>query len=129
VGDGKAVKLVNNVMMMGNVLVAAEAFNLGLRAGIPAQRLFDILSVSSGRSHQLEKRFPHLLERDFAGRFSLRLGEKDLTLAMALAKEVGAPMIATATIRQAFADAARLNSPDEDVVAVAKLYEALSAEA
>jgi 3-hydroxyisobutyrate dehydrogenase-like beta-hydroxyacid dehydrogenase len=28
VGDGKTVKLVNNTMMMGNVLVAAEAFHL-----------------------------------------------------------------------------------------------------
>jgi 3-hydroxyisobutyrate dehydrogenase-like beta-hydroxyacid dehydrogenase len=125
VGDGKTVKLVNNIMMMGNVLVAAEAFHLGLKAGIPPQRLFDILSISSGRSHQFEKRFPYLLKRDFAGRFSLRLGEKDLTLALALAGEVGATLIATPTIRRLFADAASLNSADEDVVAVAKLYESL----
>jgi 3-hydroxyisobutyrate dehydrogenase len=126
VGDGKTVKLVNNTMMMGNVLVAAEAFHLGLKAGIPPQRLFDILSISSGRSHQFEKRFPYLLKRDFAGRFSLRLGDKDLKLALALAEEVGATMVATATIRQLFAAAARLNSADEDVVAVAKLYESLT---
>ena len=126
VGDGKTVKLVNNTMMMGNVLVASEAFHLGLKAGIPPQRLFDILSISSGRSHQFEKRFPYLLKRDFAGRFSLRLGEKDLKLALALAEEVGATMIATATIRQLFAAAAHLNSADEDVVAVAKLYESLT---
>jgi hypothetical protein len=35
-------------------------------------------------------------------------------------------MVATATIRQLFAAAARLNSADEDVVAVAKLYESLT---
>ena len=127
VGDGKVVKLVNNTMMMGNVLVAAEAFQLGLRAGIPPQRLFDILSISSGRSLQFEKRFPHLLKRDFDARFSLRLGEKDLQLALALAEEVGATMIATPTIQRLFAEAARLNSADEDVVAVTKLYESLTA--
>jgi 3-hydroxyisobutyrate dehydrogenase-like beta-hydroxyacid dehydrogenase len=125
VGDGKAIKLVNNTMTMGNLLVASEAFNLGVRAGIPAQRLFDILSISGGRSHQFVKRFPNFLKRDFAGRFSLRLGEKDLKLALVLAEEVGASMPATAMIRQLFSEAARLGSSDEDIVAVAKLYESL----
>ncbi len=126
VGDGKTVKLVNNTMTMGNVIVAAEAFNLGVKAGIPQQRLFDILSISGGRSHQFIKRFPHLLRRDFAGRFSLRLGEKDLNLALELAMEVGATMIATAMITQLYSTAARLDSAEEDIVAVAKLYESLS---
>lgn len=126
VGDGKTVKLVNNTMTMGNILVAAEAFNLGVKAGMPPQRLFDILSISGGRSHQFVKRFPHLLKRDFGGRFSLRLGEKDLELALELAKEVGATMIATAMIGQLYSAAARLDSADEDIVAVAKLYESLS---
>lgn len=126
VGDGKTVKLVNNTMTMGNILVAAEAFNLGVKAGIPPQRLFNILSISGGRSHQFVKRFPYLLKRDFVGRFSLRLGQKDLKLALMLAEEVGATMIATAMIRELFSAAARFDSADEDIVAVAKLYESLN---
>src|SRR5690606_17425055 len=34
VGTAKTVKLVNNVMTMGNVLIAAEAFALGTAAGV-----------------------------------------------------------------------------------------------
>jgi 3-hydroxyisobutyrate dehydrogenase-like beta-hydroxyacid dehydrogenase len=123
VGDGKIVKLVNNVMTMGNILIAAEAFALGTRAGIPGDRLFNILSTSGGRSHQFLKRFPRLLERDFTGRFTLRLGAKDLKLALDLATRVGTTMAATALAREAFGVAARTYSPDEDIVAVAKLYE------
>jgi 3-hydroxyisobutyrate dehydrogenase-like beta-hydroxyacid dehydrogenase len=126
VGDGKTVKLVNNVMTMGNVLVAAEAFTLGVKAGMDPSRLFHILSESGGRSHHFLKRFPHLLERDFAARFSLRLAEKDLRLALALAEGAGAAMPATALIHQLYRSAAALDSADEDFVAVAKLYERLA---
>ena len=34
VGNAKVVKLVNNMMSMGNVLVASEAFALGVAAGV-----------------------------------------------------------------------------------------------
>jgi 3-hydroxyisobutyrate dehydrogenase len=126
VGDGKAVKLANNVMTMGNVLVAAEAFALGVSAGVEPRRLFEILSVSGGRSHHFLKRFPWLLERDFEARFSLRLGEKDLRLALALAGETGAAMPATAVVQQLYRAAIALGSAEEDVVAVARLYERLA---
>ena len=113
-------------MTMGNVLVAAEAFALGVKAGVEPRRLFEILSVSGGRSHHFLKRFPQLLDRDFEARFSLGLGEKDLRLALALAEETGAAMPATATIHQLYRAAIALGSADEDIVAVARLYERLA---
>jgi len=39
-GSGQIVKIVNNVMSMGNVAVAAEAMVLGVKAGMDPQRLF-----------------------------------------------------------------------------------------
>ncbi|HKF77330.1 MAG TPA: NAD(P)-dependent oxidoreductase [Candidatus Dormibacteraeota bacterium] len=126
VGDGKTVKLVNNVMTMGNVLIAAEAFTLGVRSGIEPRRLFQILAASGGRSHHFLKRFPYLLDRDFEARFSLRLGEKDLRLALALAEEAGAALPATAVVHQLYRSAIALGSPEEDIVAVARFYERLA---
>ena len=58
VGTAKVVKLVNNMMSMGNVLIACEAFALGTAAGVEAETLYDVLSVSGGRSHHFTKRFP-----------------------------------------------------------------------
>ena len=46
-GSGKAVKLINNIMTMGNVLVAAEAF-LGIRYGLQPQNLYNILCKTGG---------------------------------------------------------------------------------
>ncbi|MBC8240802.1 MAG: NAD(P)-dependent oxidoreductase, partial [Alphaproteobacteria bacterium] len=61
VGTAKVVKIVNNMMSMGNVLVASEAFALGVAAGVDQQRLFEVISVSGGRSHHFTKRFPNAL--------------------------------------------------------------------
>ncbi len=66
VGTAKVVKIVNNMMSMGNVLVAAEAFALGVAAGVEPDNLYDVLSVSGGRSHHFTKRFPNALKGDFS---------------------------------------------------------------
>jgi len=44
-GDGKLVKLVNNMISMSNVAVAAEAFQLGVDLGLDPERLYRVLSV------------------------------------------------------------------------------------
>ena len=76
VGTAKVVKIVNNMMSMGNVLVAAEAFALGVAAGVEPDKLYDVLSVSGGRSHHFTKRFPNAIKGDFSPGFKLELGEK-----------------------------------------------------
>ena len=65
---------------MGNVLVAAEAFALGVAAEVEPDKLYDVLSVSGGRSHHFTKRFPNALKGDFSPGFKMELGEKDLAL-------------------------------------------------
>jgi 3-hydroxyisobutyrate dehydrogenase-like beta-hydroxyacid dehydrogenase len=86
VGTAKVVKIVNNMMSMGNVLVAAEAFALGVAAGVEPEKLYDVLSVSGGRSHHFTKRFPNALKGDFSPGFKLELGEKDLALGVELGR-------------------------------------------
>jgi 3-hydroxyisobutyrate dehydrogenase-like beta-hydroxyacid dehydrogenase len=105
-GSAQVVKIVNNVMTMGNVAVAAEAMVLGVKAGMDPQRLFEILSTSGGRSHHFLKRFPNVLAGDFAPRFSIALSRKDLGLAARLAESLGVPMLTTAIVRQVYEAAA-----------------------
>src|SRR5215204_4932223 len=85
-GAAKIVKIVNDMMTMGNVLVAAEAFCVGVKAGIAPDLLFEVLSGSGGRSHHFTKRFPNALAGDFKPGFSVALGEKDLGLALELSE-------------------------------------------
>ena len=47
-GMGETAKLVNNLMAAINMAGVAEAFNIGVRAGISPRVLFDVVSKSSG---------------------------------------------------------------------------------
>ncbi|HXU88494.1 MAG TPA: NAD(P)-dependent oxidoreductase [Methylomirabilota bacterium] len=122
-GAGHIVKLVNNVMSMCNVAVAAEAMVLGVKAGMDPQRLFDVLSTSGGRSHHFLKRFPNVLAGDFTPHFSIALSRKDLSLALQMAETLGVPMLTASTVRQVYEAAAAQGLDTLDMAAVTTLYE------
>jgi 3-hydroxyisobutyrate dehydrogenase-like beta-hydroxyacid dehydrogenase len=122
-GTAKTVKIVNNMMTMGNVLVAAEAFCVGVKAGIAPDLLFEVLSGSGGRSHHFTKRFPNALAGDFKPGFSVALGEKDLGLALELSRSLGMPSPTTGLVRQMYRIAMSEGLSSEDIVAVIKLFE------
>ncbi len=123
-GAGNVVKLVNNVMSMGNVLVAAEAFVLGVRAGMEPERLLEILRTSAGRSYHFEKRFPNILARNFAPGFTVDLARKDLGLAVDMARSHDVPVPATSLLHQLYNACAALGEGQSDFAAIVKLFEA-----
>jgi len=122
VGTGKIVKLVNNMMSMGNVLVAAEAFEIGLAAGVDPQRLYDVLAGSGGSSQHFVKRFPWVLADDRRTRFSIGLAGKDLRLAEALARSVGVPSPTTSMVRSMYEIATAEGMEKDDIVSLTRLY-------
>jgi 3-hydroxyisobutyrate dehydrogenase-like beta-hydroxyacid dehydrogenase len=122
-GSGLIVKLVNNVMSMGNMVVAAEAMVLGVKAGMDPRQLFDILCTSGGRSHHFLKRMPNVLAGDFTPNFSIALSKKDVSLALGLAAGLGFPMIVASAVRQVYEAAAAQGLANQDMAAVTRLYE------
>ena len=122
-GSGQIIKLVNNVMSIGNVAVAAEAMVLGVKAGMDPQRLFDILSASGGRSHHFLKRFPNVLAGDFTPYFGIALSRKDIALALGMAAKLEVPMFVASTVRQVYEAAHAEGFGQLDMAAVTKLYE------
>jgi 3-hydroxyisobutyrate dehydrogenase-like beta-hydroxyacid dehydrogenase len=123
VGTAKVVKIVNNMMSMGNVLVAAEAFALGVAAGVEPTRLYDVLSVSGGRSHHFTKRFPNALKGDFSPRFKMELGEKDLALGVELGRMTGMPTPSASATRELYALALAEGFRGQDIVALLAMYQ------
>ncbi len=123
VGTAKVVKIVNNMMSMGNVLVAAEAFALGVAAGVEPNKLYEVLSVSGGRSHHLTKRFPNALKGDFSPGFKMELGEKDLALGIELGRSLGLPTPTTSTVRELYAVALAEGFRGQDIVALLSMYQ------
>ena len=122
VGTAKAVKLVNNMMSMGNIVVAAEAFALGLAAGVEPDLLYSVLSQSGGTSHHFTKRFPKAIKNDFAPGFKLELGEKDLALAIEFGRTLQHPTPAASSIRELMALGLAAGYRGQDVVAMLDFY-------
>jgi 3-hydroxyisobutyrate dehydrogenase len=123
VGTAKVVKIVNNMMAMGNLLVACEAFSLGTSAGVDPAVLFEVLSGSGGTSRTFTKRFPHALKDDYAPRFKMELGEKDLALGVALGRGQGVPLPAASMVREMFGLALLQGHAGKDVVALLQMYQ------
>tara|TARA_R110002095_G_scaffold210948_1_gene198593 strand:- start:10349 stop:11251 length:903 start_codon:yes stop_codon:yes gene_type:complete len=128
VGSAKVVKLVNNVMTMGNVLVAAEAFALGTAAGVDPEKLYDALSQSGGRSHHFTKRFPNALKKAYDPGFKMQLGEKDVALAVEFARSIGQPMPTASLIREMYMMALGLGYRDKDIVALLDMFQRVGAD-
>lgn len=129
VGTAKVVKIVNNMMSMGNVLVAAEAFALGTNAGVDPQTLFAVLSKCGGRSFHFEKRFPNAIKGDFSPGFKMELGEKDLALAIDLGRQMKMPTPAASHARELYALALAEGFRGQDIVGLLALYNRWASQA
>jgi 3-hydroxyisobutyrate dehydrogenase-like beta-hydroxyacid dehydrogenase len=125
-GAGSTIKLVNNVMSMGNLLVAAEAFVLGVKAGVDGGTLFNIIQHCGGRSHRLTKRFPNILQGDFEPKFTVDLAEKDLTLALELARKLKVPMLMAGLTHDFFLMTSKSGRGGSDATAIIQYLEDLN---
>ncbi len=126
VGTAKAVKLVNNMMSLGNVLIACEAFALGEAAGVEPDKLYEVLSASGGRSFHFTKRFPKALTGDFDPGFKMELGEKDLALAIDMGRAMHQPTPAASLVREMMALALAQSYRGKDIVALLEMYRKMS---
>jgi 2-hydroxy-3-oxopropionate reductase len=122
-GAGNIVKLVNNIMSTGNLLIAAEAFVLGAKAGMDGQTLYNIIRTCAGRSYHFEHRFPNILARKFDPGFTIDLAKKDLGLGVDMAKSLAVPVLATSLIHQLYNASSALGDGQKDFAAIIKLFE------
>src|SRR5437879_12625227 len=65
-GQGLAMKLVNNMLVQVNTVAVAEALVLGVKAGLDPQTIYEVIRVSTGSSYAFDRRVPRLLARDFS---------------------------------------------------------------
>jgi 3-hydroxyisobutyrate dehydrogenase-like beta-hydroxyacid dehydrogenase len=125
-GAGSTIKLVNNVISMGITLLTAEAFVLGVKAGVDGGTLFNILQHCGGRSLRMTKRFPSILKGDYSPRFTVDLAEKDLALAQDLARQLKVPMLMANVSHDTFLMAKGAGMGALDATAVTKYLEELA---
>ncbi|HEV8472022.1 MAG TPA: NAD(P)-dependent oxidoreductase [Methylomirabilota bacterium] len=125
-GQGLAMKLVNNMLIQVNRVAVAEALVLGVKAGLDPRMIYDVVRVSTGTSFAFETGVPKILARDFSPGGTVDITYKDQELETAFAKQLGVPLLLANLTQQLYqmARAAGLNK--EDGLAVIKVLERLA---
>ena len=101
-GMGQTVKLMNQILVAGNLNAVVEALIFARKQGVDLERAIDAVKGGAAGSWQLANLGPRMIERDFRPGFKVRLIKKDLKLAMEAAAECGTPLPATGLIQQMF---------------------------
>ncbi len=101
-GAGQTVKLVNQVLVVGNCLAMCEALLLAQAGGVDLQKTFDAVSPGAAGSWMFTNRAPQIMRRDWRPGFTIDLQEKDLRLVLDAADRLGAPLPGTALIFQLY---------------------------
>lgn len=105
-GAGQAAKICNNMILGATMIATCEAFVLADKLGLDRQKMFDVVSTSSGYSWSMNAYCPapgigpaSPADNDYTPGFASELMLKDLRLSQQAAEAVGAatPMGARAT--------------------------------
>ncbi|HKT47059.1 MAG TPA: NAD(P)-dependent oxidoreductase [Candidatus Acidoferrales bacterium] len=121
-GAGQTIKLAMNSLMAVQVDALAEAVALVTGAGLPAERLIEVMQASMARSTVLEIKSQNFLKGDYTPSFPLRLMHKDLSLALELANQIGVPLPAVAATRENYSAVKGAAKEDLDYSAVMKFW-------
>lgn len=124
-GAGYVAKLANNMMALGNSLIAMEAMVMGVKAGVDPQRLFEVVDSGSGSSWVFKTMFPAIV---FPGkfdppRFATSLAAKDVRLARDYARELSVPARMTELVCELLAEGMKQGLSEKDVVTYITLLE------
>lgn len=123
-GLAQTAKLANNLMAAAALVITSEAMAMGVKAGLDAKVLIDIINVSSGRNSASQDKFPKsVLPGTFDFGFATGLSYKDVRLCVDEAEAMGVPMVVGAAVRQMLAVTQAKFGPQSDFTSIAKVLE------
>lgn len=97
-GAGQTVKLVNQVLVVGNCLAMAEALLLAQAGGVDLKKTYDAISQGAAGSWMFTNRAPQIINRDWRPGFMVSLQQKDLRLVLEAADQLAVPLPGTSLI-------------------------------
>jgi 3-hydroxyisobutyrate dehydrogenase-like beta-hydroxyacid dehydrogenase len=121
-GAGQTVKLAMNLILALEVEALAEATALVTTAGLPGERLIEVLQSSMGRSALMDVKAPLILKNEYPASFPLRLMHKDVRLALELARKQGIELPAGAAAYKTYSAVKDAAKDDPDYAAVARFW-------
>jgi putative dehydrogenase len=127
VGDGQAVKMINQLMVCVHNAIAAEALTFGARLGLDQTLLLEIIGHSAGNSWIFSNRGPRMVERAFTPpKSALHILVKDLGFVIEAANSLGHPLVLGSATHQIYKTAVAQGLKDLDDSVLIKLAEQLA---
>ena len=121
-GAGSKVKIINQLLAGVHIAAAAEAMALGLREGLDAAALYEVITHSAGNSWMFENRMAHVLAGDYTPLSAVDIFVKDLGLVLDMARASKFPLPLSSTAHQMFMQASTAGFAREDDSAVIKIF-------
>jgi len=125
-GQGLAMKLVNNMLVQVNMVAVAEALVLGVKAGLDPRTIYEVVRVSTGTSSAFERGAARMLARDFSPAGTVDISFKDQELETAFAKQLGAPLLLANVSQQVYQMARAAGLGKQDGTAIIQVLERLA---
>jgi 3-hydroxyisobutyrate dehydrogenase-like beta-hydroxyacid dehydrogenase len=123
-GLAQSAKLANNLLAATALAATSEVMAMGVKAGLDARVLIDIINASSGRNSATQDKFPRaVLPGTFDFGFATGLSYKDVRLCVEEAEALGVPMVVGAAVREMLAITKARFGADSDFTFVAKVLE------
>jgi putative dehydrogenase len=118
-GNGSRMKYVANHLVAIHNIAAAEAFVMGMKGGLDAQTIYDVICDSAGTSRMFEVRGPMMVADDYSdATMKISVWQKDMSIIGAFAKSLDCPTPLFTTCSDIYTAGMAQGRAGEDTAAV-----------
>jgi 3-hydroxyisobutyrate dehydrogenase-like beta-hydroxyacid dehydrogenase len=128
-GNGTRMKFVANLLVAINNVATAEAFVLGMKAGLEPRRIFDLVTAGAGNSRVFELRGPMMAENRYDGdnvTMKVSTWQKDMAVIGDFAQSIGCPTPLFSATEAIYAAAMSNGHGGDDTASVCAVLEAMA---
>jgi 3-hydroxyisobutyrate dehydrogenase-like beta-hydroxyacid dehydrogenase len=126
-GNGSRMKYVANLLVAINNVAAAEAMVLGLKAGLDAKTVFEMVTSGAGNSRVFELRAPMMVkDRYDDATMKVSVWQKDMAVIGGFAKQIGVPTPMFDATVPIYNKAMKTGHAEHDTAAVCAVLEAMA---
>ncbi|MDP2084247.1 MAG: NAD(P)-dependent oxidoreductase [Gemmobacter sp.] len=123
-GQAQVAKLANNMISAAGMVASFEAVTMGVKAGLDADVLIDLINVSTGRCGATLDKFPQsILTRSFDYGGKLGTMYKDVMLCLAEYRARGVPHHASSSVAQVWFQGIAHGRGDDDYTSLIQVIE------
>jgi len=124
-GNGSKMKYVANLLVAIHNVAAAEAFVLGMKAGLDPELIYRVISDGAGTSRMFEVRGPLMVKGQYdEATMKMDIWQKDMKIIGAFAREVKCPTPLLAACEQVYTAAMAQGRDKQDTASVCGVLEA-----